>query len=93
VQEDRRAGWTGRCSHRGGYTEGQKPGRSAAGRGRRLSDQPPVARFAHGLLGEGASGPDFVGMEFPGGNVIGNAKNVKLRFDAEYMEMAAAGKL
>jgi NitT/TauT family transport system substrate-binding protein len=45
------------------------------------------------LLGEGASGPDFVGMEFPGGNVIGNAKNVKLRFDAEYMEMAAAGKL
>ena len=49
--------------------------------------------FAHGLLGEGASGPDFVGMEFPGGNVIGNAKNVKLRFDAEYMEMAAAGKL
>ena len=49
--------------------------------------------FDHGILGEGASSPDFVGVEFPGGKTLGDAKNIKLRFDPTYMEMAADGKL
>ncbi len=49
--------------------------------------------FDHGLFGEGASSPDFIGIEFPGENVIGNKSNIKLRFDDSYMQMAADGKL
>ncbi len=49
--------------------------------------------FDHGILGEGARSPDAVGIGFPGGKILGDAKNVKLRFDAEYMKMAADGKL
>lgn len=49
--------------------------------------------FAHGLLGEGAKTKDAVGISFPGGKVLGDAKNVKLRFDASYMTLAADGKL
>ena len=49
--------------------------------------------FEHGLLGEGAKTPDAVGIEFPGGKTLGNAKNIKMRFDANYMQMAADGKL
>ena len=39
--------------------------------------------FEHGLLGEGAKTKDVVGIAFPGGKTLGDAKNVKLRFDAE----------
>jgi NitT/TauT family transport system substrate-binding protein len=49
--------------------------------------------FAHGLLGEGAKSVDVVGISFPNGKTLGNAKNIKLRFDPSFMEMAAAGKL
>jgi NitT/TauT family transport system substrate-binding protein len=49
--------------------------------------------FAHGLLGEGAKSVDVVGIAFPNGKTLGNAKNIKLRFDPSFMEMAAAGKL
>jgi NitT/TauT family transport system substrate-binding protein len=49
--------------------------------------------FSHGLLGEGARSPDEVGMSFPGGKTLGNAGNVKLRFDDTYMNMAAEGAL
>ena len=49
--------------------------------------------FDHGLLGEGARTVDAVGIVFPGGTVLGDAGNVKLRFDAETMKMAAEGKL
>lgn len=49
--------------------------------------------FEHGLLGEGAKTKDAVGIAFPGGKTIGDAKNVKLRFDAEFMKLAADGKL
>ncbi|MDX6804903.1 putative urea ABC transporter substrate-binding protein [Terrihabitans rhizophilus] len=49
--------------------------------------------FSHGLLGEGAKSPDEVGMSFPGGKTLGNAGNVKLRFDDTYMNMAATGAL
>ena len=49
--------------------------------------------FEHELLGKGVKSADVVGIGFPGGKTLGDAKNVKLRFDASYMEMAAAGKL
>jgi NitT/TauT family transport system substrate-binding protein len=32
-------------------------------------------------------------MQFPDGSVIGNKGNVRLRFDATFMRMAAEGKL
>ena len=49
--------------------------------------------FAHGLLGEGAKTVDAVGIEFPGGVTLGNKANLKMRFDASYMQMAVDGKL
>ena len=49
--------------------------------------------FDHGLLGEGASDADFVGISFPDGKQLGNAGNTMLRFDTTYMQMAADGKL
>jgi NitT/TauT family transport system substrate-binding protein len=49
--------------------------------------------FDHGILGEGATSVDVVGIAFPGGKTLGNAKNVKLRYDASFMQMAADGKL
>lgn len=54
-----------------------------------------VAQFSfdHGLLGEGAPDAGFIGIAFPDGKVLGNEGNVKLRFDAEYMGLAADGKL
>ncbi len=45
---------------------------------------------SHGLL-EG--GLDHVGIGFPDGTVLGSDSNVKLRFMAEYMTMAAEGAL
>jgi NitT/TauT family transport system substrate-binding protein len=49
--------------------------------------------FSHGILGKGAKSPDYVGMSFPGGKVLGDKGNVKLRFDPSFMAMAAGGKL
>ena len=49
--------------------------------------------FEHGLLGEGATDPWFVGVAFPGGTTLGEASAVKLRFDDGYMDMAARGEL
>lgn len=49
--------------------------------------------FDHGLLGEGAKSADAVGMEFPGGKTLGDKNNIKLRFNPEYVSMAAQGKL
>lgn len=48
--------------------------------------------FDHGLLGEGAPDASFIGIETPSG-VYGDPSNIKLRFTAEYMQMAADGKL
>lgn len=48
--------------------------------------------FDHGLYGD-ADTKDFVGIEFPDGMVIGNKKNVKLRFTSDLMEQAADGSL
>lgn len=49
--------------------------------------------FEHGLLGEGARTVDAVGIEFPGGKTLGNAKNIKMRFVADYTRLAADGAL
>ena len=49
--------------------------------------------FAHGLLGEGAKSVDVVGIEFPNGKTLGNAKNIKMRFDDSYTKLAVDGKL
>ena len=49
--------------------------------------------FDHGLLGKGAKTVDAVGIEFPGGKTLGNAKSITMRFDASYMKQAAEGKL
>jgi NitT/TauT family transport system substrate-binding protein len=49
--------------------------------------------FDHGLLGESAPSADVVGIAFPGGQVLGDKDNVKLRFTSEYMGLAADGAL
>jgi NitT/TauT family transport system substrate-binding protein len=49
--------------------------------------------FSHGLLGQGARSADAVGIQLANGTVLGNRNNVKLRFVADYMALAAAGKL
>ncbi|MDH0292601.1 putative urea ABC transporter substrate-binding protein [Pseudomonas sp. GD04087] len=56
-------------------------------------DKVAAFSFAHGLLGEGAKSADAVGMSFAGGLSTGDAKNLKLRFDPTYVQMAADGKL
>ena len=49
--------------------------------------------FDQGLLGEGVSSEDAVGVVYPDGTVQGAEDNVKMRFDASYMQMAADGAL
>ena len=49
--------------------------------------------FKHGLLGERADSPDFVGIEFADGSVLGSDSNVKFRFNADYTRMARDGEL
>jgi NitT/TauT family transport system substrate-binding protein len=49
--------------------------------------------FDKGLLGSGAPSADVIGIELPDGTVLGDSANVKLRFTAEYMQMAADGAL
>lgn len=49
--------------------------------------------FDKKLLGDGAKSADAIGVGFPGGKLNGNPKNLKLRFDASYLQMAVDGKL
>jgi len=49
--------------------------------------------FDHGLMGEGAKSVDVIGIAFPGGQVLGDPKNIKFRYDPQFMEMAAQHKL
>ena len=49
--------------------------------------------FAHGLLGEGATTVDAVGIAFPGGRTLGDASKVTMRFDETYVKMAVDGTL
>ncbi len=49
--------------------------------------------FSHGLLGQGASSPGAVGIEFPDGSVLGDPEYVKMRFNHDFLQMAVDGKL
>lgn len=49
--------------------------------------------FAKKLLGDKAKSADVIGIELADGKVLGDAKNVKLRFTDTYMAAAADGKL
>ncbi len=49
--------------------------------------------FDHGLLGSGAASPDVIGMAFSDGSVLGDADNIKLRFDNRFVEKALSGEL
>jgi NitT/TauT family transport system substrate-binding protein len=49
--------------------------------------------FEHELYGENAPDKNVVGIQFDDGSVMGDKGNVKLRFPAKYMQMAADGKL
>ena len=49
--------------------------------------------FDKGLFGQGAASMDFVGISFPDQTVLGSKRNIKLRFDSQFMNMAAEGKL
>ncbi|AUI88019.1 lipid kinase [Vibrio azureus] len=49
--------------------------------------------FDNGLFGMNASNVDFIGIQFPGNKVLGDKKNVKLRFDPTFMQMAAKNEL
>ena len=48
--------------------------------------------FDHDLFGD-ADNKDVVGISFPDGTVLGSKSNIRLRFDATYMKMAADGEL
>ncbi len=49
--------------------------------------------FEKGLLGEGSTSPDAVGMQFPDGSTLGDSNNIQLRFDSSFVKMAMDGKL
>ncbi len=49
--------------------------------------------FDKGLYGDGAPDKNLVGIEFADKSVMGDKGNIKLRFPAKYMQMAADGKL
>jgi len=49
--------------------------------------------FQIGLFGQGAKSVDDIGMEFPGGKILGSPDNVKLRFDPTFVTLAADGGL
>ena len=60
---------------------------------KKTMEQVRTFTFSKGLFGKGAKSKDFVGMEFPDKSLLGDARNVKLRFDASVMQLAADGKL
>ena len=49
--------------------------------------------FEHGILGQGASSVDAVGIQFPGGKSLGDTRNLKLRFDSGFAKLSMDGKL
>jgi NitT/TauT family transport system substrate-binding protein len=54
-----------------------------------------VRRFSyeHGILGQGAASPDVVGIQFPAGKQLGDAGNMKMRFDPIITKLALDGRL
>lgn len=57
------------------------------------NDRVRTFSFANGLFGAGARSVDDIGIQFPGGKVLGNTQNIKLRFDPTYVSAAVAGQL
>lgn len=57
------------------------------------SDRVRKFSFANGLFGQGAKSVDAIGIEFPAGKTLGDAANVKLRFDPTFVQQAADGAL
>jgi len=49
--------------------------------------------FDKGLLGKDAKSADAVGIELADKKILGDAKNVKFRFDPSFMTLAVQGKL
>ncbi|TVP87509.1 MAG: lipid kinase [Pseudomonadaceae bacterium] len=49
--------------------------------------------FEHGLLGDGAPSADVIGIAMPDGSVWGNQDFVRMRFNHEFVQMAADGEL
>src|SRR6516164_7142256 len=49
--------------------------------------------FSHGLLGEKTKSPDDVAIQFPDKGVLGAQSRIRFRFNLDYMQMAAEGKL
>ena len=49
--------------------------------------------FDKGLLGSGAASADVIGIELPGGVILGDPANIKFRFTETYMKLAADGGL
>jgi NitT/TauT family transport system substrate-binding protein len=49
--------------------------------------------FEHGILGQGASSVDAVGIQFPAGKVLGDSHHLKMRFDSGFSKLAMDGKL
>jgi NitT/TauT family transport system substrate-binding protein len=49
--------------------------------------------FDHGILGQGAPSVDVVGIQFPQEKLLGDPKNVKMRFDPRYTKLAIDGQL
>jgi NitT/TauT family transport system substrate-binding protein len=59
----------------------------------RSMDQVRHFSFEHGILGQGASSVDAVGIQFGRDKVLGNKSNITMRFDTGYTKMAVDGLL
>ena len=75
------------------YKAGDAAAFAAGADVKKTMEQIRTFTFNKGLFGKGAKSKDVVGIEFPDATVLGDSKNVKLRFNASYMKMAADGKL
>jgi NitT/TauT family transport system substrate-binding protein len=49
--------------------------------------------FEHGILGQGATSADAVGIQFPLGKSLGDVNNLKMRFDSRFTKMAVDNQL
>lgn len=58
-----------------------------------VTDRVRQFSFSQGLFGPAASSVDAIGIAFPGGRTLGDKANIKLRFDTNFMKMAADGAL
>ncbi len=56
-----------------------------------VTDRVRQFSYSKGLFGPSATSVDAIGIEFPGGKVLGDKNHIKLRFDPTYMKLAATG--